>query len=114
MADIVANPQKKINIFDRVIQSVVIMINMTKMNRAIDEHLNVVIKAEGEDKRVYEENILREIVFVKYQYDIMQRQMYNLKLNYSDEILEKINSSDKTDRLEVQKAFRGYSSFFIR
>lgn len=105
MADIVANSQKKINIFDRVIQSVVIMINMAKMNRAIDEHLNVVNKAEGEDKRVYEENILREIVFVKYQYDIMQRQMYDLKFNYSDEIIEKMGSSDKTERLEVQKMF---------
>lgn len=105
MADIVASSQKKINIFDRVIQSVVIMVNMNKMNRAIDEHLNVVNKAEGEDKRVYEENILREIVFVKYQYDIMQRQMYNLKLSYSEEIIDKINSSDKTDRLELQKTF---------
>ena len=105
MADIVASSQKKINIFDRVIQSVVIMVNMNKMNRAIDEHLNVVSKAEGEDKRIYEENILREIVFVKYQYDIMQRQMYDLKLSYSSEIIEKINSSDKTDRLELQKIF---------
>lgn len=42
-------------------------------NRAIDEHLNVIHKAENEDKRIYEENILREIVFVKYQYDILQR-----------------------------------------
>ena len=105
MADIVASSQKKINIFDRVIQSVVIMVNMNKMNRAIDEHLNVVSKAEGEDKRIYEENILREIFFVKYQYDIMQRQMYDLKLSYSSEIIEKINSSDKTDRLELQKIF---------
>lgn len=105
MADIVASSQKKINIFDRVIQSVVIMVNMSKMNKAIDEHLNVVNKAEGEDKRIYEENILREIVFVKYQYDIMQRQMYDLKLSYSDEIIEKINSTEKTDRLELQKIF---------
>ena len=105
MADIVASSQKKINIFDRVIQSVVIMVNMTKMNRAIDEHLNVVNKAESEDKRVYEENILREIVFVKYQYDIMQRQMYDLRISYPDEITEKINSSDKTDRLELQRIF---------
>lgn len=105
MADIVASSQKKINIFDRVIQSVVIMVNMNKMNKAIDEHLNVVNKAEGEDKRIYEENILREIVFVKYQYDIMQRQMYDLKISYSDEILEKISSAEKTDRLELQKIF---------
>lgn len=105
MADIVANSQKKINIFDRVIQSVVIMVNMSKMNKAIDEHLNVVNKTESEDKRIYEENILREIVFVKYQYDIMQRQMYDLKLSYRNEIIEKINSSDKIDRLELQKIF---------
>lgn len=105
MSDIVASSQKKINIFDRVIQSVVIMVNMSKMNKAIDEHLNVVNKAEGEDKRIYEENILREIVFVKYQYDIMQRQMYDLKISYPDEVIEKINSSDKTDRLELQKIF---------
>jgi len=61
MSDIVASSQKKINIFDRVIQSVVIMVNMGKMNKAIDEHLNVVNKAEGEDKRIYEENILDEL-----------------------------------------------------
>ena len=83
MADIVVSSKKKINIFDRVIQSVVILVNMTKMNRAIDEHLNVIKKTEGEDKRLREENILREIVFVKYQYDIMQREMYELKLSYS-------------------------------
>ena len=67
MADIVVSSKKKINIFDRVIQSVVILVNMTKMNRAIDEHLNVIKKTEGEDKRLREENILREILFVKYQ-----------------------------------------------
>ena len=61
MADIVVSSKKKVNLFDRVIQSVVIMVNMNKMNRAIDEHLNVVHKAESEDKRIYEENILREI-----------------------------------------------------
>lgn len=105
MADIVVSSKKKVNLFDRVIQSVVIMVNMNKMNRAIDEHLNVIHKVEGEDKRVYEENILREIVFVKYQYDMMQRQMYELKLSYSNDILEKINSTDKTDRLELQKIF---------
>ena len=44
MADIVVSSKKKINIFDRVIQSVVILVNMTKMNRAIDEHLNVIKK----------------------------------------------------------------------
>lgn len=105
MADIVVSSKKKVNLFDRVIQSVVIMVNMNKMNRAIDEHLNVVHKAESEDKRIYEENILREIVFVKYQYDIMQRQMYELKISYNPEIIEKINSTDKIDRLELQKIF---------
>ena len=105
MADIVVSSKKKINIFDRVIQSVVILVNMTKMNRAIDEHLNVIKKTEGEDKRLREENILREIVFVKYQYDIMQREMYELKLSYSQDILDKINSTEKMDRLELQKTF---------
>lgn len=105
MADIVVSSKKKINLFDRVIQSVVIAVNMNKMNRAIDEHLSVIRKTEGEDQKVYQENILREIVFVKYQYDIMQREMYELKLSYPSEILEKINSTDKVDRLELQKSF---------
>ena len=35
----------------------------------------------------------------------MQREMYELKLSYPSEILEKINSTDKVDRLELQKAF---------
>ena len=105
MADIVVSSKKKINLFDRVIQSVVIAVNINKMNRAIDEHLGVIRKTEGEDQKVYQENILREIVFVKYQYDIMQREMYELKLSYPNEILEKINSTDKIDRLELQKAF---------
>lgn len=105
MADIVVSSKKKINLFDRVIQSVVILVNMTKMNRAIDEHLNVIRKTEGDDQKLYQENILREIVFVKYQYDIMQRDMYGLKLSYPSEVLQKINSSDKIDRLELQKSF---------
>ena len=105
MADIVVSSKKKINLFDRVIQSVVILVNMTKMNRAIDEHLNVIKKTEGDDQKLYQENILREIVFVKYQYDIMQRDMYGLKLTYPANILQKINSSDKVDRLELQKSF---------
>lgn len=105
MADIVVSSKKKVNLFDRVIQSVVIIVNMNKMNRAIDEHLNVIHKTETEDKRLYEENILREIVFVKYQYDIMQRQMYELKISYAPEIIEKINSTEKTDRYELQKIF---------
>ena len=105
MADIVVSSKKKINLFDRVIQSVVIAVNMNKMNRAIDEHLSVIRKTDGEDQKIYQENILREIVFVKYQYDIMQREMYELKLSYPNEILEKINSTDKIDRLELQKAF---------
>ena len=105
MADIVVSSKKKINLFDRVIQSVVIAVNMNKMNRAIDEHLGVIRKTEGEEQKVYQENILREIVFVKYQYDIMQREMYELKLSYPAEILDKINSTDKIDRLELQKDF---------
>jgi len=54
---------------------------------------------------MYQENILREIVFVKYQYDIMQRSMYELKMSYPDDIIDNINSSDKTTRLELQKTF---------
>lgn len=105
MADIVVSSKKKINFFDRVIQSVVIMLNMNKMNKAIDEHLSVIRKTEGDDKKTYQENILREIVFVKYQYDIMQRSMYELKMSYPDDIIDNINSSDKTTRLELQKTF---------
>lgn len=105
MADIVVSSKKKINLFDRVIQSVVIMVNMNKMNKAIDEHLSVIRKTEEEDKALYQENILREIVFVKYQYDIMQREMYDLKISYPDEIVNKINSTDKIERLELQKVF---------
>ncbi len=105
MADIVVSSKKKINFFDRVIQSVVIMLNMNKMNKAIDEHLAVIRKTEGDDKKLYQENILREIVFVKYQYDIMQRSMYELKMSYPDDIIDNINSSDKTTRLELQKSF---------
>ncbi|MBO5476179.1 MAG: hypothetical protein J6A15_00310 [Clostridia bacterium] len=105
MADIVVSSKKKINFFDRMIQSVVIMLNMNKMNKAIDEHLAVIRKTEGDDKKLYQENILREIVFVKYQYDIMQRSMYELKMSYPDDIIDNINSSDKTTRLELQKSF---------
>lgn len=105
MADIVVGSKRKINLFDRVIQSVVIMVNMNKMNRAIDEHLSVIHKTEGDEQKLYQENILREIVFVKYQYDIMQREMYELKISYSQDIVEKINSTDKIERLELQKIF---------
>ncbi len=105
MADIVVSSKRKINIFDRVIQSVVIMVNMAKMNRAIDEHLQSIYKCERDDQREYQENILREIVFVKYQYDIMQREMYELRLSYPDEIIDNINSTDKMERLELQKSF---------
>ena len=105
MADIVVGSKRKINLFDRVIQSVVIMVNMNKMNRAIDEHLSVIHKTEGDEQKLYQENILREIVFVKYQYDIMQREMYELKISYSQDIVEKINSTDKIERLELQKVF---------
>lgn len=105
MADIVVSSKRKINLFDRVIQSVVIMVNMNKMNKAIDEHLAVIRKTENDEKRLYQENILREIIFVKYQYDIMQREMYELKIAYSKDITEKINSTNKTERLELQKTF---------
>lgn len=105
MSDIVLSSKRKINIFDRVIQSVVIIVNMNKMNRAIDEHLQVVNRCERDDQKAYQENVLREIVFVKYQYDIMQRQMYDLKLSYPDEIIDNINSTDKIERLNLQKSF---------
>lgn len=105
MADIVLSSKKKINIFDRVIQSVVILVNMNKMNRAIDEHLSLIKDTEREDQKQAQENILREIVFVKYQYDIMQRETYELKINYPDDIVSKINSTDKIERLELQLAF---------
>jgi hypothetical protein len=105
MSDIVLSEKKRVNIFDRIIQSVVIMVNMNKMNRAIDEHLNVINKLESEDQKEYQENILREIVFVKYQYDIMQREMYELKISYSEDIVNNINSVDKIERLKLQKIF---------
>ena len=105
MSDIVVSSVKKVNILDKIIQSVVIMVNMGKMNRAIDEHLDVIKNTDRDDQRVYQENILREIVYVKYQYDIMQRTMYELKMSYSDEIIENINSTDKTQRLMLQKEF---------
>jgi hypothetical protein len=105
MADLIVGEKKKINIFDRVIQTVVILVNMSKMNRAIDEHLNNINKIENDEQREYQQNILREIVFVKYQYDIMQREMYELKVPYSEEIVANINSTDKTERLKLQKIF---------
>ena len=105
MSDIVVSSAKKVNILDKIIQSVVIMVNMGKMNRAIDEHLEVIKNTDRDDQRVYQENILKEIVYVKYQYDIMQRTMYDLKMSYSDEIIENINSTDKTQRLTLQKEF---------
>lgn len=105
MSDIVVSSAKKVNILDKIIQSVVIMVNMGKMNRAIDEHLEVIKNTDRDDQRVYQENILREIVYVKYQYDIMQRTMYELKMSYSDEIIDNINSTDKTQRLMLQKEF---------
>lgn len=105
MSDIVVSGAKKINILDKIIQNVVIMVNMSKMNRAIDEHLEVIKNTERDDQKQYQENILREIVYVKYQYDIMQRTMYELKLSYSDKIIDNINSVDKTERLQLQKEF---------
>ena len=38
MADIVVSSKKKINLFDRVIQSVVIAVNMNKMNPENKKH----------------------------------------------------------------------------
>ena len=105
MSDIVVSTVKKVNILDKIIQNVVIMVNMSKMNRAIDEHLQVINETDRDDQRIYQENILREIVYVKYQYDIMQRTMYELKMPYSEEIVENINSVDKTDRYNLQKEF---------
>lgn len=105
MSDIVVSGSKKINILDKIIQNVVIMVNISKMNKAIDEHLDVIKKTERDDQKLYQEKILREIVYVKYQYDIMQRTMYELKLSYSNDITDNINSIDKTERLELQKQF---------
>ena len=105
MSDIVLSSVKKVNILDKIIQNVVIMVNMSKMNRAIDEHLMVIKSIDRDDQRLYQENILREIVYVKYQYDIMQRNMYELKIPYPDNIIDDINSMDKTERLELQKEF---------
>jgi len=105
LSDIVVSGAKKVNILDKIIQNVVIMVNINKMNRAIDEHLLVIKNTERDDQKVYQENILREIVYVKYQYDIMQRTMYELKLSYSQNIIDNINSTDKTERLKLQKEF---------
>lgn len=105
MSDIVLSEAKKVNILDKIIQNVVIMVNISKMNRAIDEHLTVIKNTERDDQKVYQENILREIVYVKYQYDIMQRTMYELKLSYPNEIIDNINSIDKIERLNLQKEF---------
>ena len=105
MSDIVLSEAKKVNILDKIIQNVVIMVNISKMNRAIDEHLTVIKNTERDDQKAYQENILREIVYVKYQYDIMQRTMYELRISYSDEIVDNINSIDKIQRLNLQKEF---------
>ena len=105
LSDIVLSEAKKVNILDKIIQNVVIMVNISKMNRAIDEHLTVIKNTERDDQKAYQENILREIVYVKYQYDIMQRTMYELKLSYPNEIIDNINSIDKIQRLNLQKEF---------
>ena len=99
MADIVVGAKKKINLFDRVIQSVVILVNMNKMNRAIDEHLSVIHKTEGDEQKLYQENILREIVFVKYQYDIMQRELYKNVFECVDEYVSYINDNYDISKL---------------
>ena len=90
MSDIIVSEAKKVNILDKIIQNVVIMVNISKMNRAIDEHLTVIKNTDRDDQKAYQENILREIVYVKYQYDIMQRTMYELKLSYTNEIIDNI------------------------
>ena len=105
LSDIVLSEAKKVNILDKIIQNVVIMVNVSKMNRAIDEHLTVIKNTERDDQKAYQENILREIVYVKYQYDIMQRTMYELRLSYPNEIIDNINSIDKIERLNLQKEF---------
>lgn len=105
MSDIILSEKKKVNIFDRIIQTIVIFVNMNKMNKSIEEHLNKINKQEDENQKEYEQNILREIVFVKYQYDIMQKSMYELKIPYSDDIVENMGSNDKTERLKLQKQF---------
>jgi len=105
LSDIIVSEAKKVNILDKIIQNVVIMVNIAKMNRAIDEHLTVIKNTERDDQRAYQENILREIVYVKYQYDIMQRTMYELRLSYPNEIIDNINSIDKIERLNLQKEF---------
>lgn len=103
MSDIVVASSKKINIFDKIIQNVIILMNITKMNRAIDEHIDKMLSLKVEEEKQYNEKILREIVYVKYQYDIMQRTMYELKLSYPDEVIELINTTDKLERLKMQK-----------
>lgn len=103
MADIVVANAKKVNLLDKIIQSVVITVNLSKMNRAIEEHIDKfreVLETEKEDNL---EKVLREIVYLKYQYEIIQRNMYELKITYTDELLEKINTSEKMERLKVQK-----------
>ena len=103
MSDIVVSGVKKVNLLDKIIQSVVIMVNINKMNRAIDEHLVVIKDTERDDQKKYQQNILREIVYVKYQYDIMQRTMYELKLSYPNEIIDNINSIVETFKEEFPK-----------
>ena len=48
MSDIIVSEAKKVNILDKIIQNVVIMVNISKMNRAIDEHLTVIKNTERE------------------------------------------------------------------
>ena len=62
MSDIIVSEAKKVNILDKIIQNVVIMVNISKMNRAIDEHLTVIKNTERDDQRTYQENILREMI----------------------------------------------------
>ena len=103
MANIVVASTKKVNFFDKIIQSVVIAINVSKMNKAIDEHIDNLKEEMDREKQDELEKILREIIYVKYQYEIMQKTMYELKVPYGEEITEKINTVDKCERLEMIK-----------
>ncbi|MEG0221640.1 MAG: hypothetical protein RR489_03380 [Clostridia bacterium] len=103
MADIVVANTKKVNFLDRIIQSVVIAVNLTKMNRAIEEHIDKFKEEESEENKENLEKVLRKIVYLKYQYEIIQRNMYELKLTYTDELINNINTMDKMERLKVQK-----------
>ena len=71
MSDIVVSGAKKVNILDKIIQNVVIMVNITKMNRAIDEHLAVIKNTERDDQKAYQEKDFSVLeAFLKTQFQI--------------------------------------------